>query len=189
MNFLTVMLLAFAMSTDAFAVAVCKGVSLNVPKLKDAFKVGLIFGLIEGITPMLGWLCGFLTLHYTEKWDHWIIFLLMLFLGSHMIYNSFHDDDETQEDKNTKKQPLFLLVLTAISTSIDAFAVGIGLALATVNIVFASCMIGAATCLMVTLGILLGKKIGSWIGKRAEFLGGLVLIAIGSITLYQHISA
>lgn len=186
MNFSTILLLAFAMSTDAFAIAICKGVSLQVPRFKDALKVGLLFGLIEGITPVLGWLFGWFALHYVEKWDHWIIFLLMVFLGSHMIYNSFQDDD-TQEQETLKNQSLIMLILAAISTSIDSFAIGISLALATVNITFASFMIGLITCLMVTLGILVGKKMGCLIGKRAELIGGIVLIAIGLITLYQHL--
>lgn len=185
MSFLAVLLLAFAMSTDAFAVAVCKGISLKVPKFIDAFKVGILFGLIEAITPVLGWLLGYLAVQYIEQWDHWIIFLLMLFLGCRMIYNSLKGGDSCPEEP--QKGSLVMLILTAISTSIDAFAVGVGLALASVNIIFAASMIGAATCLMVTIGILLGKKIGCIVGKKAELVGGVVLIFIGSFTLYQHL--
>ncbi|WVD71462.1 manganese efflux pump MntP family protein [Orbus wheelerorum] len=185
MNFWAILLLAFAMSTDAFAVAVCKGVALKVPRFIDAFKVGLLFGFIEAITPALGWVLGYIAVQYVERWDHWVIFALMLFLGVRMIYNSFKEEECAADEPQSGS--LIMLILTAISTSIDAFAVGIGLALASVNIAFAAGMIGFVTCVMVTIGILLGKKIGCLIGKKAELLGGLVLIAIGILTLYQHL--
>jgi len=109
----------------------------------------------------------------------------MLFLGARMIYNSFKEQECTSNEPQSHS--LTMLTLTAISTSIDAFTVGVGLALAAVNIIFAATMIGLVTCIMVTIGILLGKKIGCLIGKKAELLGGLVLIAIGILTLYQHL--
>ncbi|NUF27995.1 Putative Mn2+ efflux pump MntP [Gilliamella bombicola] len=190
MSFWTILLLALAMSTDAFAVAICRGISLKSIPFIDALKVGILFGVVEAITPLLGWLIGYIALQYIEQWDHWVVFGVMLFLGLNMIYNSFKQtDDNCQENEvASSKKSFLMLVFTAISTSIDAFAVGVGLALASVNICFASTMIGIATCLMVTFGLLLGNKMGCLIGKRAEFLGGLVLIMIGTITLYQHLS-
>lgn len=184
MNFGAILLLAFAMSTDAFAVAICKGVSLKVPRLIDALKVGILFGFIEAITPILGWVLGYIAVQYIEKWDHWIIFILMFFLGSRMIYNSFKKEENLPDEPQNSS--LIILILTAISTSIDAFVVGVSLALASVNIAFAAGLIGLVTCIMVTIGILLGKKIGCFIGRKAELLGGLVLITIGIVTLYQH---
>lgn len=186
MSFGAILLLAFAMSTDAFAVAICKGVSLKVPRFIDALKVGLLFGFIEAITPALGWLLGYMSLQYVQKWDHWVIFFLMLFLGIRMIYNSFQEEGDSINDEQQNKS-LLMLVLTAISTSIDAFAVGVGLAFASVNIGLAASMIGLVTCIMVTIGILLGKKIGCVIGRKAELVGGVVLIFIGILTLYQHL--
>ncbi|MCX8588355.1 MULTISPECIES: manganese efflux pump MntP family protein [unclassified Gilliamella] len=190
MSFLTIFLLAMAMSTDAFAVAVCRGISFKSTPFIGALKVGILFGVVEAITPLLGWLIGILTLHYIERWDHWVVFAVMLFLGISMIYNSFKESDEDFSEKEiaSSKKSFLILIFTAISTSLDAFAVGISLALASVNIYIAASMIGLATCVMVTIGLLLGKKIGCFIGKQAEILGGLVLIAIGVITLYQHLS-
>ena len=190
MNFWAILLLALAMSTDAFAVAVCRGISLKSTPILGAFKIGILFGVVETITPLLGWLVGYIALQYVEQWDHWVVFAVMLFLGINMIYNSQKQSDGNyQEDELTSSKKSFLmLIFTAISTSIDAFAVGVGLALASVNIFFAASMIGLATCTMVTIGLLLGNKIGCLIGKRAELLGGLVLISIGVITLYQHLS-
>ena len=190
MSFLAILLLALAMSTDAFAVAICRGVSLKSTPFLGALKVGILFGFVEAITPILGWLIGYIALQYIEKWDHWIVFTVMLFLGINMIYHSFkeeNDENDAQKPCSSTKKSFLILILTAVSTSIDAFAVGIGLALASVNIYLASTMIGLATCIMVTLGLLLGKKLGCLMGKQASFIGGIVLIIIGSITLYQHL--
>ncbi|MFQ1017673.1 manganese efflux pump MntP family protein [Gilliamella sp. Occ3-1] len=188
MNFWAILLLALAMSTDAFAVAVCRGISLKSTPILGALKIGILFGVVETITPLLGWLVGYIALQYIEQWEHWVVFIVMLFLGINMIYNSQKQSDGNCRELTSSKKSFLMLIFTAISTSIDAFAVGIGLALANVNIFFAATMIGIATCLMVTIGLLLGNKIGCLIGKRAELLGGLVLISIGVITLYQHLS-
>ena len=190
MSLLTIMLLALAMSSDAFAVALCRGISLKSTPFLGALKIGVLFGIIEAMTPLLGWLIGYIALQYIEKWDHWVVFAIMLFLGINMIYSSLKSSDENdqQEPISSNKKSFFMLIFTAISTSIDAFAVGVGLAMANVNIYFTASMIGLATCVMVTTGLLLGKKIGCVVGKKAELFGGLVLIAIGVITLYQHLT-
>ena len=93
MNPIALLLLAFAMSTDAFAAAIGKGASLKTPRLTEAFKVGLIFGLIEATTPLIGWLIGKSASGYIEAWDHWIAFALLVILGLHMIYESVKPDD------------------------------------------------------------------------------------------------
>ncbi|MCX8650149.1 manganese efflux pump [Gilliamella sp. B2776] len=192
MSFWAILLLALAMSTDAFAVAICRGVSLKSTPFLGALKVGILFGIVEAITPILGWLIGYIALQYIEKWDHWVVFIIMLFLGINMIYNSLTSLDENDQEEElvsaNNKKSFFMLIFTAISTSIDAFAVGVGLAMANVNIYFTASMIGLATCVMVTTGLLLGKKLGCVVGKNAELLGGLVLITIGIITLYQHLT-
>ncbi|MFQ1007819.1 manganese efflux pump MntP family protein [Gilliamella apicola] len=190
MSLLTIMLLALAMSSDAFAVALCRGISLKSTPFLGALKIGVLFGIIEAMTPLLGWLIGYIALQYIEKWDHWVVFAIMLFLGINMIYSSLKssDEDGQEEPISSNRKSFFMLIFTAISTSIDAFAVGVGLAMANVNIYFTASMIGLATCVMVTTGLLLGKKIGCVVGKKAEILGGIVLIAIGVITLYQHLT-
>jgi manganese efflux pump family protein len=186
MNFFPLMLIALAMSTDAFAVAICKGVAMKTPKFSDAIKVGVLFGFIEAITPILGWLLGYVAVQYIAQWDHWVILGLMLFLGSRMIVNGREQTENPCDDSHIKSESIFMLILTAISTSIDAFAVGISLAFASVNIGVAALCIGLATCMMVTIGILLGKSLGALIGKRAEILGGIVLILIGVFTFLTH---
>ncbi|MFC3093256.1 manganese efflux pump [Alteromonas sediminis] len=178
MSLITLVFLAFAMSTDAFAAAISKGVKLKTPELSYALKTGLIFGSVEAITPVVGWLLGRAAATYIEAWDHWVALIILVGLGTHMIYDSMKDDDEEAKTSNSKPS-LLILMLTALGTSIDAMAVGVSLAFIDVNIVLAASLIGLATFSMVTIGVMLGSVLGSFIGKRAETLGGLVLVALG----------
>lgn len=187
MNIFALILLAFAMSTDAFAAAIGKGVKLKQPRFSYALKMGLTFGVIEAITPLIGWSIGRVAASYVEAWDHWIALLLLSGLGAHLIYESFHADDD--EDVLPKKQSFAAVVLTAIGTSIDAMTVGVGLAFIDVNIALAATLIGTATFTMVTIGVMLGSALGSIIGKRAETFGGMILIAVGLWIFFSHVFA
>ncbi|MEG5263287.1 manganese efflux pump MntP [Pseudomonas sp. JDS28PS106] len=187
MNPISLIFLALAMSTDAFAAAIGKGASLHKPRFLEALRTGLIFGAIESITPVIGWGIGHVASRYVEEWDHWIAFTLLLLLGLHMIHNGLKPE-EPEEEKRTQHS-FFILATTAFATSIDALAVGIGLAFVEVNIVVAAVAIGIATTVMVTIGVMLGRVLGTVVGQRAEILGGLVLMAVGSTILYEHLSA
>lgn len=188
MNPASIVFLAFAMSTDAFAAAVGKGSSLHKPRLSEALRIGLIFGVIEAITPVVGWLIGQAAAQWVANWDHWIAFGLLLALGLHMIHNGVSLEQEARQE--APRQPGFwLLAATGFATSIDALAVGVGLAFVNVNIWVAATAIGLATMTMVTLGVMLGRAIGTVMGQRAEILGGVVLIIVGSTILYEHLSA
>ena len=185
MNPITLLLLAFAMSTDAFAAAIGRGATLKSPRLPEAFKIGLIFGSIEAITPLVGWLIGKSASGYVEAWDHWIAFALLMILGLHMIYEGMKPEEDGVEKPAEKS--LLRTCITAFSTSIDAMAVGVSLAFINVNIWIAAALIGLATTLMVTLGIMLGRAIGAVMGHRAEIFGGLTLVAVGAWILYGHL--
>ena len=187
MNPISLVFLALAMSTDAFAAAIGKGSSLHKPRFAEALRTGLIFGVIEGITPVVGWGIGQVATRYVEQWDHWIAFVLLLVLGLHMIYNGFKHDDE--EEQKPDQHSFLILAVTAFATSIDALAVGVGLAFVDVNILLAAGAIGLATTVMVTLGVMLGRVLGNVVGKRAEIVGGIVLILVGATILYEHLSA
>ncbi len=176
------------MSTDAFAAAVGKGSSLDKPRLSEALRTGLIFGGIEALTPIVGWAIGHAASRFVENWDHWIAFTLLLILGLHMIYNGVKQESEAAEKKPTQHSFLILAV-TAFATSIDALAVGVGLAFVNVNILVAAGAIGLATLTMVTLGVMLGRVLGTLVGKRAEMVGGVVLILVGATILYEHLAA
>ncbi|MCU0117399.1 manganese efflux pump MntP [Pseudomonas sp. B2M1-30] len=187
MNPVSLIFLALAMSTDAFAAAIGKGSSLNKPRLTEALRTGLIFGVIEAITPIMGWLIGQAATRWVENWDHWIAFTLLLVLGLHMIYNGLKQDE--QEEEKPGQHSFLVLAITAVATSIDALAVGVGLAFVDVNIWVAAAAIGLATMTMVTVGVMLGRVLGTLVGKRAEIVGGVVLMIVGATILYEHLSA
>lgn len=178
------------MSTDAFAAALGKGAAMGKPRLHQALRAGLIFGGIEGLTPVVGWLLGraAASSSYLQAWDHWIAFGLLVVLGVQMIWSSTRTEAATTRDE--RRQPGILnLALTGIATSIDAAAVGVGLAFVDASITAVAIVIGLCTFTMVTLGIMLGHALGALIGRRAELLGGVVLIGVGAMILYEHLLA
>ncbi len=185
MNLSATILLAFGMSMDAFAVSISKGASLNKPKFSEALRTGLIFGAVEAITPLIGWGLGMLASQFVLEWNHWIAFVLLVFLGGRMLIEGWRGNED-EEEKAPSRHGFWLLVTTAIATSLDAMAVGVGLAFLQVNIVFTALMIGCATLIMTTIGMMVGRFIGPLLGKRAEILGGLVLIGIGVQILWSH---
>lgn len=187
MSSLSLLLLALAMSTDAFAASIAKGSTLHNPRLLQALRTGIIFGAIETVTPLVGWSIGQAASRFVESWDHWIAFILLGLLGLHMVYQGVKG--EAEQEQKTGQHSLWVLAITAFATSIDALAVGIGLAFIDVNILVAAAAIGVATLTMVTIGTLLGRVLGTMIGRRAEILGGTVLMIIGATILYEHLSA
>ena len=186
MNPASIAALALAMSTDAFAAAVGKGAALQRAHLGEAVRTGLIFGAIESITPIVGWALGTVAAPYVEAWDHWIAFTLLLVLGMKMIHEGVSVPKE--DDEKPVSHSFWLLAMTGFATSIDAMAVGVGLAFIDANIWVIAAAIGTATFTMVTLGVMVGRGIGTVVGKRAELVGGIVLIVIGSLILYEHLS-
>ncbi|EQC1082871.1 manganese efflux pump MntP [Klebsiella pneumoniae] len=185
MNLSATILLAFGMSMDAFAASIGKGATLHKPKFSEAVRTGLIFGAIETLTPLVGWWLGMLASQFILEWNHWIAFILLVFLGGRMIVEGFRgDSDEACEAPH--RHGFWLLVTTAFATSLDAMAVGVGLAFLQVSIVTTALAIGCATFIMSTLGMMVGRFIGPLLGKRAEILGGIVLIGIGSEILWSH---
>ena len=185
MNLSATILLAFGMSMDAFAASIGKGATLHKPKFSEAVRTGLIFGAIETLTPLVGWGLGMLASQFILEWNHWIAFILLVFLGGRMIAEGFRgDSDEACEAPH--RHGFWLLVTTAFATSLDAMAVGVGLAFLQVSIVTTALAIGCATFIMSTLGMMVGRFIGPLLGKRAEILGGIVLIGIGSEILWGH---
>ncbi|GAB7522344.1 manganese efflux pump MntP [Paraburkholderia sp. 2C] len=184
MNPVATLFLAFAMSTDAFAAAIGKGATLHRPNLREALKTGVIFGVIEALTPLAGWFLGRAAADYVTAWDHWIAFALLAVLGARMVFNGLANKMETSRPAS---HSFWLLALTGFATSIDAMAVGAGLAFVEVDIYSTATAIGLATMLMVTIGVMLGRVIGRVAGKRAEIAGGIVLIGVGSTILADHL--
>ncbi|MGB3393193.1 MAG: manganese efflux pump MntP family protein [Stenotrophomonas sp.] len=189
----SILLIGLAMSTDAFAAAIGKGAAMRRPQLREALRAGLIFGTIEALTPVLGWLLGRAASHYVEAFDHWIAFVLLGALGVHMIVAGLRTDTDeddaagAQADDGNRHHRFWTLAATGLATSIDAAAVGVSLAFLDVHIGVVALVIGLCTLLMVTLGIMLGRALGVLVGKRAEIIGGVILILVGSGILYEHL--
>jgi putative Mn2+ efflux pump MntP len=187
MNLFATAALALAMSTDAFAAAVGKGAALHRPHLREALRTGVIFGVIEGLTPLIGWALGKAAAQYVQAWDHWIAFTLLGVLGLRMIRESLKPQESEEQEEKPSSHSFWVLAVTGVATSIDAMAVGAGLAFVDENILTAAGAIGCTTFAMVTLGVMLGRGLGAIVGRRAELAGGVVLIAIGCAILYEHI--
>ena len=186
MNVSATILLAFGMSMDAFAASIGKGATLHKPKFSEALRTGLIFGAIETLTPLIGWGLGMLASQFVLEWNHWIAFVLLVFLGGRMVIEGLRGGD-SDECEAPRRHGFWLLVTTAFATSLDAMAIGVGLAFLEVNIVHTAMTIGLMTMIMATTGMILGRYIGPMLGKRAEIVGGIVLILIGFTILYEHI--
>ncbi|CBV42288.1 manganese efflux pump MntP family protein [Halomonas elongata] len=187
MSLFSTIFLAFSMSSDAFVASLSKGAALPArPSLRQALRTGLVFGIIETLTPLLGWTLGLSMAQYVAAWDHWIAFGLLSLLGAHMIHEGLQNEEADATPR--RSAPSFLrLVMTALATSIDALVIGITLAFMDANILWTSLAIGTATLLMTTLGVMLGRVINTMIGKRAEILGGLALCGIGVAILVDHL--
>ena len=185
MNLYTTLILAFGMSMDAFAAAIGKGASLHRPGIKEALRTGLIFGVIEALTPLIGWAVGIAASRYVMAWDHWVAFTLLCVLGVRMIVEGVRKKEALEAAPD--RHGFWLLATTAVATSLDAMAVGVGLAFLQVNIITTALAIGASTMVMASAGILLGRFLGPVMGKWAEVFGGVVLIGIGTSILVEHL--
>lgn len=189
MNPLATALLAFSMSADAFAAAIARGASSGKLRTAQVAQIALTFGIVETLTPLIGYGAGIIAAPFIEAFDHWIAFGLLLVLGGKMIRESLlpADDTAAPSNSNAAKPSKWLLLITAIATSIDSMIVGVSLAFLDVNIWLTALAIGAATTLMAVIGIKLGGVLDSIIGKRAELFGGIVLIGIGTFILLEHL--
>jgi manganese efflux pump family protein len=182
---LTLGALGASLSVDAFAAALGKGAQAPRTRWRDALRVGAVFGFFEALTPAAGWLLGYLVNDWIADWDHWVSFVLLAVIGGHMIVQSVRGDAQIEALAPTETS-YFRLMLTALATSIDAAAVGVTLALMDVNIAVACIVIGGVTCLVATGGVMLGKRVGPYLGNYAGIVGGVVLAGIGTAILLQH---
>jgi manganese efflux pump family protein len=187
MSLAAIVLLALAMSTDAFAAAIGKGSALHRPRFIEAVRTGAIFGTIEALTPIFGWLLGVAAAPYVRAIDHWIAFGVLGLLGTRMVFAGLNADDDDRPADKPASHSFWLLAATGLGTSIDALAVGVGLAFVDASIVPIALAIGATTFVMVTIGVMLGRVLGAVAGRRAETVGGIILIGIGTAILVEHL--
>lgn len=184
MSPMTIGILAVSMSVDAFIASLGKGAAERRPSFGHALRTGAIFGAVEAVTPLLGWLLGVAASQYVEAVDHWIAFALLGAVGVHMALQAFAKEEERSEATSG-----WAVVATAIGTSIDAMAVGVSLAFLQVNIFVVALCIGFTTMVMSSTGILAGRFLGRRFGRLMEAVGGIALIGLGSVILFEHLTA
>ena len=180
--FIEIFLIGVGLSMDAFAVSICKGLSMKKIKKRDVFIIALFFGGFQALMPFIGWFLGKGFESYITSIDHWIAFILLGIIGGKMLIDGIkaEDDEETGEFKLDLKE-LFLL---AIATSIDALAVGITFTFLNYPIVECMSIIGCTTFIISFIGVYIGKIFGSKYEHKAEIAGGIILIVIGLKILF-----
>lgn len=184
MSIWEIIVIAIGLSMDAFAVAVCKGLSVEKVKLKHYLIVGAWFGGFQALMPLLGYFLGTTFEQYITAFDHWIAFVLLVFLGAKMIKEALSKDEEKKDASFSFKT----MIVLALATSVDALAVGITFALLPgVNIFISIAIIGAITFVLSGIGLKIGNLFGAKFKSKAEIAGGIILILMGVKILLQHL--
>ncbi|MDZ7838402.1 MAG: manganese efflux pump MntP family protein [Actinomycetota bacterium] len=181
---ITLILIAFSLALDCFAVSLAGGAVDCKPKFLNVIKVALFFGLFQAIMPLIGWLIGLSFTQFISDYDHWIAFILLLAVGAKMIYESLRNG-EGQKDRDILKIPTLLLL--SVATSIDALVIGITLDLLNISLALSVLIIGAFAFVMSLAGYYIGHRLGSLFGTKVEIIGGIILIGIGLNTLAEHL--
>ena len=183
MGFAQLFILAVGLSMDAFAVSICKGLSIQKLKLRHALIVGAWFGAFQALMPAAGWLLGSVLAGFIESVDHWIAFVLLAIIGGKMIQEALSGGEE---DCGASLAPGEMLLM-AVATSIDALAVGFTFAVLRVDVLPAVTLIGACTFAISAAGVKIGNVFGARYKSKAELAGGVVLVLIGLKILLEHL--
>lgn len=191
MGFVELFLVGTSLAMDAFAVSICKGLTMKKVNWTHALIIALFFGGFQALMPLIGWTLGTQLSVYITPVDHWIAFALLAFIGGKMLWDALHEDDKEKQGIEKKDNPTLdmkELVLLAIATSIDALAVGITFAFLGVDIWIAVASIGIVTFAFSFAGVAIGNHFGSKFEKPATIVGGVVLILIGIKILIEHLA-
>lgn len=183
MEILEIFFIGMGLAMDAFAVSICKGLSIRNINIKKIIVIALYFGTFQAIMPAIGFFFGKGFEGFVIKIDHWISFVLLAFIGINMIKEAFENSTEENNDDISFK----IMIILAIATSIDAFAVGITFAFLQTNILEAGLVIGITTFLITGIGTIIGNKFGNNYEKQAKIFGGIILIVMGIKILFEHL--
>lgn len=190
MGIIELIFLSIGLAMDAFAVSICKGLEMPVTNYKRAGIIALFFGAFQAGMPVIGYFLGSRFQKYIESADHWIAFALLALIGGQMVYEAFRKEENSAgiEGNNSDIFSIKQLIILSIATSIDALAVGITFALLEgTNIFLSAGMIGVITFIISFAGVVIGNKFGNKYEKKAQFAGGIILIAIGLKILLEHL--
>lgn len=182
MAFLEIFIISIGLSMDAFAVSICKGLSVRYLSLKHSLICGVYFGFFQAAMPALGYVLGIQFKTKIENIDHWIAFVLLSFIGINMLKEAFEHDESCQPDFSFKA-----MIPLAIATSIDALAVGVTFAFLNVDILYAIIVIGLTTFCLSIVGVKIGHVFGIKYKSKAEIAGGIILILMGIKILLEHL--
>lgn len=185
MSILEIFFIGVGLSMDAFAVALCKGLNMKKINYYHTVIIALFFGGFQALMPLAGWLLGKQFEDYITSVDHWIAFVLLVYIGSKMIYESIKGEEE--ESGTGERLDYKELLIMAVATSIDALAVGITLAFFKVSILQSITVIGITTFVLSIIGVTIGNRFGMKFKKKAEISGGIILILIGTKILLEHL--
>ncbi len=183
-DLLTVCIIGFGLSADCFAVSLSVGAADKTFSPKNLLRTAIAFGVFQMVMPVAGWLIGQTVVSLISRYDHWVAFALLVFVGGKMIIE-FIRGNSTSEVVDISK--ITTLIMLAIATSIDALAVGLSFALLRINIFIASLIIGMVALSVSAFGFWLGRKVSVLIGKWALLGGGIILVGIGLRILLTHI--
>ena len=183
MDIVTIIVIAVALSMDAFAVSVASGAAYKQLHVRHALRMAVFFGSFQAFMPLVGALAGLSFKEYITDYDHWVAFFILAAVGGKMIYESFKI---TEAEKNYSPSNILVLLALSVATSIDALAVGVTLSLVVSSIVTEVIVIGLVTFLLSYIGVMLGKKFGHIFENKIEAVGGLILIALGVKILLEH---
>ncbi len=184
MNVMEIFLIGIGLAMDAFAVSICKGLTMKKTEWKKVIIIALYFGVFQAIMPLIGYALGVNFANAIAKVDHWIAFILLFAIGANMIKEALKNSDDNMNDSIDIKTMLVL----AIATSIDALAVGITFAFLNVNIIESVSIIGIVTFLISAIGVKIGSVFGDKFKGKSEILGGIILILIGLKILLEHLN-
>ena len=185
MGIFEIYLLAIGLSIDAFAVSITIGLSIKCLRIIDFLIPCILFGFFQAFMPVIGYVAGNNFASYIKSFDHWLVFILLCFIGGKMLKKSFSKEQKDEVYQNSLQ--FLTILLLAILTSIDALSVGIAFALLNINIFFAIAVIGVITFIVSLGGMKIGNQYGSLIKSKAEFFGGVILILIGTKILIEHL--
>ena len=183
MNVFELFVVAVGLSMDAFAVAICIGLSMAKTNVKKALIVGLYFGVFQAVMPVIGYMVASQFAEHVTRYSHLVVFVLLSFLGMKMIWSSFKKEEYSDQEAVLK--PIKMIPL-ALATSIDAMAVGVSFAFLYVSIVPAVSLIGVVTLVISMIGVKIGNVFGVRFKSKAELAGGLILVAMGVWVLLEH---
>ena len=183
MSLFEIIVIGIGLAMDAFAVSVCKGLSMKKMNWKNAIIIALYFGLFQALMPIIGYFLGSAFEDVVKNVDHWIALILLFAIGLNMIKESRDDELDKRNDKVNFKT----MIVLAIATSIDALAVGITFAFFEVNLLLSILLIGVITFILSIIGVKIGNKFGDKFQNKAELAGGIILILIGLKILFEHL--